>query len=406
MNDRLCCLAAALLAACSDPGAAPRPTPALEVVEPTAPVGDATRGRELMAEFECNRCHDGTGLVDEPEERHCVACHQSIRAGTFEASAAHLRRWRRNLVSLNDVPSLANLGGHLRRDWVEAYLLDPHDVRPGLLATMPRLPLSEEQARDIAAALVDTEPTDTVTETTEQEPGGSDTAPGLALLTERGCMRCHAFSGALDAAPVDADAAAQTLAPDLRHTRARMSRAALERWLRAPEEQRPGTAMPTPALTGAERSQVADAILATPLGAPAATAVPSRLPLLERPVRFAEVEERVLARTCKHCHADADFAQGEAGAGNTGGFGFGARGVNLLDYAGISSGYIADDGERRSLFASDDGTPHLVRVLMARHSEQAGQPVADVVGMPLGLPAVSMQDVQLVESWIAQGRPN
>jgi hypothetical protein len=37
--------------------------------------------------------------------------------------------------------------------------------------------------------------------------------------------------------------------------------------------------------------------------------------------------------------------------------------------------------------------------------EERGQRHALVRGMPLGLPALTPEQVQLVESWIAQGRP-
>ena len=43
---------------------------------------------------------------------------------------------------------------------------------------------------------------------------------------------------------------------------------------------------------------------------------------------------------------------------------------------------------------------------MARHREVEGEPIDGVTGMPLGLPPVPLEDIQLVESWIAQGRPN
>jgi hypothetical protein len=164
--------------------------------------------------------------------------------------------------------------------------------------------------------------------------------------------------------------------------------------------------MPPPGLTASERADVAAAIMDAPLAPRAAPPVPERLPILERPVRFREVQERVFSRTCWHCHSDPDFARGDGGAGNTGGFGYAGRGVSLLDYGGVQSGYVADDGERRSLFADDDGVPHLVRVLMARHREARGEVQPGVTGMPLGLPPLTLEEIQLVETWIAQGRPN
>ena len=59
-----------------------------------------------------------------------------------------------------------------------------------------------------------------------------------------------------------------------------------------------------------------------------------------------------------------------------------------------------------SVFApTKDGTPRLVAALIARQKEEAGQIDPEVRGMPLGLPALTAEQVQIVESWIAQGRP-
>ncbi len=51
-----------------------------------------------------------------------------------------------------------------------------------------------------------------------------------------------------------------------------------------------------------------------------------------------------------------------------------------------------------------DGTPRIVAHLLARHAEIAGTPAGGVRGMPLGFPAVAPEDIQLLETWIAQGR--
>jgi cytochrome c2 len=395
-------LGAAATLACSEPREAPPPEPAPTSTDPPTPSVDPARGRARMAELECSRCHALPDAPDPPPERDCVGCHRSIRAGTYDAPPARLRRWQHAVRGLEDAPSLVGLGARLRRDWIERYLLAPHEVRPGLRAEMPRLPIAAEDAAAIALALTEGAPTEGA-ETATAEVG--DPSAGLALLREHGCPSCHAFTGALDTTPSATGSAAQ-LAPDLRHTRARMTRAMLLRWLRAPAEVLPGTSMPTPTLTEVERERVADAVLALPLAASPPPRVPERLPILARPVRHAEVAERVFRRSCWHCHADPDLARGDGGAGNTGGFGYAPRGVVLADYAGVASGYLDAHGERRSLFALDeDGTPHLVRVLMARHFEVAGQPLPDVTGMPLGLPPLPLEDIQLVETWIAQGRP-
>src|ERR1700691_2638657 len=42
--------------------------------------GDAARGKALVAKYECNRCHEGTGQPAPAFDRQCVGCHQAIAA--------------------------------------------------------------------------------------------------------------------------------------------------------------------------------------------------------------------------------------------------------------------------------------------------------------------------------------
>jgi hypothetical protein len=50
-----------------------------------------------------------------------------------------------------------------------------------------------------------------------------------------------------------------------------------------------------------------------------------------------------------------------------------------------------------------DATSYLVASLVARQREEAGELPA-LRGMPLGMPALTPEELQLVETWIAQGR--
>lgn len=366
-------------------------------------------GAALMRRFECHRCHDGTGLAAVPRDRHCVRCHQEIQAGTYPAPPADLRRWQGHLRNLLLVPSLTGVGGRLRRDWLAGFLLRPHDLRPGLPATMPRLPLSAAEAEAIAAHLVPAE-------SAAPAPGPARADAGRRWLDTLGCGTCHRFTGAPplrpSAIPVPlsppALAAAMALAPDLRHARARFQPGALVAWLKDPRAQKPDTAMPAIPLHAAQAEEIAAYLLHAPLSPPAPAPVPARLPLLSRRVGFDEVNERVFHRTCRHCHAAPDYAQGDGGPGNTGGLGFRGRGLSLASYEDIAAGSKDDAGRRRSIFApisGGDGTPRLLAHLLARQIEVAGGEIPGVRGMPLGLPPLSMEDIQLVASWIAQGRP-
>lgn len=373
-------------------------------LEPAADAGARARGSALIESLQCTRCHDVPGHAPAKRDRHCVRCHQEILAGTFEAPAEALAEWKGHIHHLLEVPALAGTE-RFRRAWVADYLRAPHDVRPGLNTTMPRLALQPDQAADLAAALVPA--------AEEPAPALAEAEKGRELLAISGCMLCHRMTGAPNlgpgklAVPLDEAAFQRGLAqaPDLRFARARMRPAALVAWLLDPPALKPGTAMPKIPLSETEARQIAAYLRTTPLAEAPAGAAPQRLPVLERRVTWAEVEARVFKQTCWHCHSDPDYARGDGGPGNSGGFGFTPRGLNLASYGGIASGSVGDDGKRRSVFAAlPDGTPRLVAHLLARHAEVAGlQP--ELRGMPLGLTPVPLADIQLVDTWIAQGRP-
>jgi mono/diheme cytochrome c family protein len=349
----------------------------------------------LYARFECNRCHDGLAAGPAPRDKHCVHCHQQILGGTFVADADDLERWRGHIKSITVVPSLAG-ARRLRRAWVEAFLLAPHDVRPNLPAMMPRLAIQPAEAKILARSLV---PDDDLG---ASAPAG-DAARGEALYRTLGCGTCHRFTGAAVDAPVGERTPERQLAPDLRHARTRVQPAALAAWIRDPS----GSLMPRLAMSADDARALAAFVTTTPL---ADVAMPPavRLPRLERPVGWDEVAARVFRKLCWHCHSQPDYAVGDGGPGNSGGFGFAPRGLDLSTANGAASGSFGDDGRRRSVFkpvSETDPTPRLLAHLLARQVEERGGIVPGIRGMPLGLPSISPEDIQLIETWIAQGRP-
>lgn len=364
-------------------------------------------GPALAKHFECTRCHPGLPLPEPPAEKRCLGCHQAIRAGTFEADPATLKRWQANLKSLNHVPSLAQVGARFTADWIAGYLSRPHDLRPALPASMPRFAITKAQARRLA---------DWLAPTPAKAATFGDAARGRIRYGALGCGMCHRFPtpnpparGAL-AVTLSPQALADgmALAPSLEVTRARFRPDALVAWLKAPATLKPGTPMPDFKLSDQDARDLAAWIMTAPLAAPPVAAPPAAPAPLDRPVKWDEVRDRVFRKICWHCHSDADLAHGDGGPGNTGGFGFPARGLNLATYQGISSGIRArDTGKRRSVFrpGPDGETPLIVAALLARHAEVAGQPVPGVRGMPLGLPPMPLEDIQRVITWIRQGRP-
>jgi hypothetical protein len=200
---------------------------------------------------------------------------------------------------------------------------------------------------------------------------------------------------------------ARRLAPDLRFARDRMTPASLVAWLTDPKAVKSDTPMPKPALSPTEVRDLAAYLADAELAPVPARPKLERLPVLTRKVTFKEVDEKVFHRSCWHCHSEPDYAIGDGGPGNSGGLGFKPRGLNLSDYAGIAAGYTDDAGERQSIFARDTASvPLVVRALLARHDEEEqGVETGPVRGMPLGYDPLSAEDIQLVESWVAQGRP-
>jgi cytochrome c5 len=394
-----------------------------------AAAGDPKHGAELAVKFECARCHDGlnkastvpypeTAAADltaadatKPDNKHCYHCHAAILDGRYQApKPATTTRWKKNVEALRDVPTLTGAHKRFRRGWVEGFLLRPHDLRPRLAPTMPRLALTAADARDIAAFLVPDDPAGSE-KTAAARPSAEGLREGRDLFEKKGCVSCHVLSGTAPlkgAAPAKQGergiTAAMRLAPDLRHARDRMTFDTVARWIKKPSAIKSDTLMPETALSEDELQKLAGFVTFEPLAPEEPKIPPARLAVLTRHVAYEEVKARVFNKICWHCHSDADYAIGDGGPGNTGGFGFPPRGLNLAAHDGILSGSLDDSGERRSIFEPmADGTPRLVASLVARWGEEAGKENPAIRGMPLGLPALSAEDLQLVETWISQG---
>jgi cytochrome c2 len=376
--------------------------------------GDATRGKALVARYECNRCHEGTGQPAQAFERQCVGCHQLIAAEKLPFPREQLDSWQKATRHYITTPSLATVGRTLRASWIASFLHEPVKIRPHEEEWMPRLSIPEGDARDIAAFLAGTagasEP--------RPVPVEGDVARGKEIVSRKGCFVCHEFTGAARAdvamellkVPSEQLAKGIVQAPDLRLARERFRPDAVARWIQDPASVRADAIMPTLGLTEQEARDAAAYVLRTPLAAPPRAEPPLvRLPLLDRHVSYEEVAARVFRKSCTHCHADPG-SSGDPGPGSTGGFGFAPRGVALLSFPGTQRGYLAEDGARRSLFAREPeldrwGGARLVAALVARHEETSGRPVAEVRGMPMGLPGLPSEEIQLVETWVSEGAP-
>lgn len=345
---------------------------------------------------DCNRCHTVPGVADAPRPDSCAGCHTWIRQVAADpvkrARAVEIfpqwPRYEQVVASFLDVPRLDAAMARLDPAWVRRYLADPHDLRPNLPETMPRLGLSDAELDAIAAAFARAQ----ARVPTTPAPTAARAAEGERLFVARGCAGCHTFGGrhTSGAAP---------LAPDLAHTRARMSPDHAAAWIRDPAAVSPSATMPALGLTEAEALALRDYLwLADPRWTPAAAMGPLP-PATARPVAWAEVEERVFGRICRHCHMNPEANQGRAGPGNAGGFGWPATGIDLETYEGVvaARSRIIDALVRRRAEGSRDA--------VAAGEQPAALTRPPRPGMPLGLPPLSDEDTALVLGWLEQGAP-
>ncbi len=397
------CIAWLLLTGCErDP---PAPTP------PTSsPAAPATAAEAAVARYQCARCHVAQETLDPaPLRTNCVGCHRAVHQDLYDDmyGEARVAEWKKNIVHLREVPSLTAVDQRLRRDWFVEFIQHPHDLRPRIGAMMPRFEMSKADAEAIADYFYVEHGSAEHAAPPTIDLSNADLDAGRRVLATNGCMNCHAFSGveaiAASEIPVEMEAArlkrAIMQAPDLRHTRARMRAGVALAWLEDPRAIKPDAHMPRIPLTPAQRRHAVAYIFGAPLTSPPEQQLPERLPVLDRPVSYKEVETKVFKKICWHCHSDPEPMRGDGGPGNTGGLGFEGAGIDFSSYDATMR-----SARHAGLFeAQGDHPPKLVRHLMARHAEVRDRIVQDVRGMPLGLPPMPPTSIQLVETWIAQG---
>jgi mono/diheme cytochrome c family protein len=390
----------------------PEPPPKVDPAELVA------RGRELVERAECGRCHQlPVTVAATPRPRSCAGCHAWIHGSASEpAVAAQERRqyplWDRyvaNVASFLDVPDLRTSGARLDPAFVARYLRAPFKVRPTLSEGMIRTGFDEEEARAVSAWLASATRRPWSALAQEAAAIGRSLRPehvaeGRRLYQRLACHTCHAIGEqpATGAGPP---------APDLTFASDRLRPEVAAAFIADPSTFGGETRMPRYPLTATEAARLRD-YLWSPRNERPVAAVPAPLPLLERPVRYAEVRAQVLDRICIHCHMDPKKNGGEGGPGNTGGLGYRGARLDLETWAGIRRGAVDARGTRRSILTSSGGEAPLVARLRLRYGEhvrersgpQAVFPGADP-GMPLGLSPLTPEQFQLVRSWVAQGAP-
>lgn len=363
---------------------------------------------DVLSRYQCRRCHDLPGQEKLPQEQSCVGCHQGIFRGDFDNrfSKEAVDRWKSHIHHLLLVPDLKEVSWRLRPEWVSSYLRSPHVVRPHLGAMMPRLKLGEVEIREILGVLY----RDVRLEQTSETTPDRARAQGESLYRESGCSGCHEFSGVLPCAgKVPGEKFRELpmhirMAPDLRFLRDRMNKRAFAKWLKNETGFREIQLMPQFDFGREQIDALFVFLTTTPLPPEEKQDAFVPLPPLTRDIFYAEIEAKITKRLCWHCHAKPIPRTGDGGPGNTGGFGYEGAGLDLGSYEGIRRGAMRRPEASRDILARDEsGEPRIVAHLLARHREMRGELDSAHLGMPLGLPPLSAEEIQLIKTWIEQG---
>lgn len=393
-------------------------------------------GREALARFDCVRCHTVDDVPPAPLAENCVGCHAELNAArpgepSFAALAARFgeanaRRYHENVSHFVAVPDLTRVAARIRPAWILSFLLAPHDLRPSMDESMPRLAIQSKDAMVLAryfAALVRA-PDPALGADAPQigpRPSDADIARGAALFREHTCNTCHTL-GNVETGKTAADLVARgvpaRLAPNLRFARERMHRDVLEAWIRAPHAFHPGSLMPDLHVSATDAARLADFILFVD---PRLEAGPKPPPFELPPpathaVTWSEVNTRVFARSCVPCHMNNHEL--DPGPGNIGGFGWHAEHLQMRTYEGLVSGIGSAEYGVSALVPreGEDMAPVLEHMLIRRVENLADHiaPFHDHLpfdhgeaepGMPMGMPALGDEEIGLVRAWIAEGCP-
>jgi cytochrome c5 len=340
-------------------------------------------------------CHEVPGVVQATQVESCQSCHEWIQSVAADPARRAVAlesfplwpRYEQTVHSYEQVPNLQAAMARLEPEWIAGYLNDPHDLRPHLDETMPRMDLSEGELTAIALWFSESR----APEPESPAPSMDNLAAGEALFTERGCNACHTLGGRFTAGI--------PLAPDLAHTRDRMAPGLIAAWIQDPKGVSEHATMPAMGVSWEEALQLRDFILLADLQQTVASDAPSLPEPAEESVSWEQVNDRVFGRICAHCHMKPDWNEGRAGPGNAGGFGWEATGIELQSCESVAalSERIPDTLARRNQE-------------LARDHLSPGQAPAELTrperpGMPVGLPAIPDPDIALVLAWIDQGSP-
>ncbi len=205
--------------------------------------GLSARQHEALA-----RTIEGELAPLEPSERlhqtmlslNCFACHARNGPRGTEVGGVGPKRWAyfrtAGDIDLGDEgripPSLTGAGKKLRVEWLERVFAGTGDVRPHVLARMPRFGV--DNVRGLARRFVEVDGGELSTAVELLEPEG-DAEAGRTLLSA-GCVQCHGVRGTR---------LPGVLGIDLTGIHERLQRRWFDEFVVDPAAKQPGTRMPT-----------------------------------------------------------------------------------------------------------------------------------------------------------------
>ncbi len=393
-------------------------------------------GTKVFKQHQCNRCHTIDTIEAAARPLHCTSCHvflKGLEPGKEQWNKLAdkygkdvIERYQRNIVHLMKVPDLTGLGHRVRPEWIASYLAQPHDLRPLLEESMIRHALDPKEIRDVAryfAAVADAPDPwadGYVAAGAPPKPDAERLAKGRALFTSKGCAGCHVFGNVktgVDEKTLEAGKALSQLAPNLRFTKERTRIDVIVDWIMNPRAVSRAATMPTMGVSREEAELLRDYLFHEDPALAAAPVLKQPEPPkpLERAVAWEEVKERVLGKVCVHCHMN-DYEK-DPGPGNLGGLGYKGVKLRMRTYETLVSGADDGKGSRYSVLVPRSGeqVAPIVQALLRRRAEAARDAIAPFQdhelpafptappGMPLGLPAMTDDEIQLLVTWIAQG---
>ncbi|MCK6471799.1 MAG: c-type cytochrome [Planctomycetes bacterium] len=397
-------------------------------------------GRDLVRAYACTDCHF---IVDPglPVERNaCVTCHLTLkrmekdteRHGDFLKAHPHFYRNCTRIRHTLRAPNLIGVGARVKPGWTAKYLANPYDVRPHLEESMVQMNLSDGEIatlvrylRAIAESAGRTPP-DEGEDAGRPAPAAAEIAAGRALFVEQKCYTCHQFGNARFGPEQGTWSweEGRAEAPNLRFARERLTERTAAEWIQDPERMSPATRMPKFELKPGQIKALVAFLFHGDPGPKAEGKAPREAKKLEHPPTWDEVNAAVFKDTCIHCH----MADDAGGAGNIGAYGFRARRLDLSSYAGIRRGSLQADGKRIDVLAKREGglMPLLLERVYRRVEENKRDkiepfmdPLTDLnakrdgegpqnrvaPGMPYGHPALTAEQIALLEAWIDAGAP-